>query len=252
MTKEEFIAKYGEEAWNRKLEQSKLWCNQKYANDPEYCEKKKERSRINIAKWKKSHRESENAANLKRHNERYKTDSAYRERMRERTKNHRLKFMAEMGDTGAFVTSQLNIISREQIEDLDKYIMENLTREASEVDGDPRLVNEDFLYDCFIENCRYGLFYGNLQVIKYFVPLMCVKAHRNIEFTDKNIEMIKVFDEYRNTLHKKPIEYSFKMYYIRPDQKSDIDMNTKCMLLYNLSADFMHNRSRYPTEKKLY
>ena len=70
--------------------------------------------------------------------------------------------------------------------------------------------------------------------------------------TDKNIEMIKAFDEYRNTLNKKPIKYSFKPCYIRSDQKDDLNKNTKCMLLFNLSADFMHNRSRYPTDKKLY
>lgn len=225
MTKEEFIAKYGEEAWARKGEQSR--------------------------KWKKSHRDSENAAKIKRHNERFRTDLAYRKHNQEKAEKSRLKFKTEMGDAGCFAATQIKTLSRDHIEDLDKYIMENLTREA-ELDGDPRLINEDFLYDCFIENCQYGLFFGNLQVIKYFVPLMCIKVHRGIELSAKNIEMIKVFDEYRNTSHKKPIEYSFKMYYIRPDQKTDIDMNIKCMLLYNLSADFMHKRSRYLTEKKLY
>ena len=252
MNKQEFIEKYGEEAWAKKCEQSRLWHNQKYANDPEYCEKKKSRNRISHARWKKTHRDSENAASKKRHHVRYNTDPVYKERKRKLAEKARLKFKAEMGDAGAFVSTQISTESRDHIEDLDKYILENLTREAVEIDGDSRLVNEDFLYDCFVENCRYGLFYGNLQVIKYFVPLMCIKVHKCIELTEKNIEMIKVFDEYRNTLNKKPIEYSFRMYYIRPDQKADLDINMKCMLLYNLSADFMHNRIRYKTDKKLY
>lgn len=252
MTKNEFISRYGEEAWVRKCEQTRLWHNQKYVNDPEYYEKKKAQNRINHAKWKKNHRDSENAASAKSHYKRYNTDPVYKKHKRQIAEKSKLKFKTEMADAGTFAATQACTLSRDHIEDLDKYIMENLTKEAAEIDGEPRLVNEDFLYDCFVENCRYGLFYGNLQVIKYFVPLMCVKVHKGIEFTEKNIEMIKVFDEYRNILNKKPIEYSFRMYYIRPDQKTDLDMNMKCMLLYNLSADFMHNRSRYATDKKLY
>lgn len=251
MTKEEYIAKYGEDAWTRKCEQSRLCHKQKYDNDLEYYEKKKARNRIHNAKWRKTHKDYVNDASLKSYHDRM-ADPVYRKKRLETVNNIILKFKYEMGDAGNFATTQYTTLRREHIEDLDKYILENLSREAYEIDGDPRLVNEDFLYDCFIENCRYGLFYGNLQVIKYFVPLMCVKVHKGIEFTDKNIEMIKVFDEYRNTTKKKPIEYSFKMYYIRLDQKNDLDMNVKCMLLYNLSADFMHKRSRYPTDKKLY
>lgn len=214
MKKEEYIRKYGKEAYAKKNEQSRLW--------------------------------------QKRHHAMCNTDPVYKKYKLNIAKKNRLKFKTEMGDAGPFVIVQISIASREHIEDLDKYILENLTREAVQIDGDPRLVNEDFLYECFIENCKYGLFYGNLQIIKYFVPLMCIKVHKGIEFTDKNIEMIKVFDEYRNTLNKKPIEYSFKMCYIRPDQRDDVDMNMKCMLLYNLSADFMHSRNRYQTNKKLY
>lgn len=252
MNKAEFIAKYGEDAWARKCEQSRLWHNQKYANDPEQRAKKKAQNRIHKSKWKKTHRDYENDASKKCNNKKYAIDPTYREYMQAKAKESRLKLKNEMGDVATFVATQICYISLTHIEDLDKYILENLTREATEVDGEPRLVNEDFLYECFVENCKYGLFYGNLQIIKYFVLLMCIKVHKGIEFTDKNIEMIKVFDEYRNTLNKNPIKYSFKTYYIRSDQKDDLNKNTKCMLLYNLSADFMRCRNRYPTDKKLY
>lgn len=243
MKKEEYIAKYGEEAYAKRCEQSRLWRKQKYDNDPEFREKIKARNHVNIDKWKKTH---------KRFNKRYSTDLSYKEYKQKYSEKSRLKFKTEMGDVGIFAATQISVLSRDHIEDLDKYILENLTKEAAEVDGDHRLTNEDFLYECFVKNCKYGLFYGNLQIIKYFVPLMCVKVHKNIEFNDKNIEMIKVFDGYRNTLNKKPIAYTFKMYYIHPEQKADQDKTMKCMLLYNLSADFMHNRSRYVTDKKLY
>lgn len=209
--KEDYIAKYGEEAWTKKRERSSISQKQKYANDPKFKEHRRELSE---------------------------------------KRNEKLKSI--MGDVYDFTIAQITMMRRYHIDDLDKYIIENLTKEAAEIDGNPSLVNEDFLYDCFVDNCRYGLFYGNLQVIKYFVPLMCVKVHKGIEFTDKNIEMIKVFDEYKNTLDNNPIEYSFKMCYISSEQKDNADINMKCMLLYNLSADFMSYRTRYATDKKLY
>ena len=184
--------------------------------------------------------------------QKYANDPIFKEQRREISEKRIEKLKSIMGDVYDFTIAQITMMRRYHIDDLDKYILENLTKEAAEIDGEPRLVNEDFLYDCFVENCRYGLFYGNLQVIKYFVPLMCVKAHKGIKFSDKNIEMIKVFDEYRNTLDKNPIEYSFKMCYISSEHRDNTDMNMKCMLLYNLSADFMPYRTRYKTDKKLY
>jgi hypothetical protein len=246
--KEEFIAKYGEEAWTKKCERSRLCHKQKYDNDPAF----RERRRAKSNKRCKTNKEYLNAVALKRYRDKLATDPTFKEHTKQIAEKNKEKAKSIMGDAYDFVIAQMCMMSRHPADDLDKYILENLTKEAVEIDREPRLVNEDFLYDCFVENCKYGLFYGNLQVIKYFVPLMCIKVHSGIELTDKNIEMIKVFNEYRNTLNKKPIEYSFKFSYIRPDQKDDVDMNMKCMLLYNLSADFMHKRSRYATDKKLY
>lgn len=246
--KEDFIAKYGEEAWAKKRERSRLLHKQKYDNDPAFREKRRAKSN----KTYKINKEHKNAVSLKRYRDRLATDPTFKEHRREIAEKNKEKTKLAMGDAYDFTIAQICMMSRYHIDDLDKYILENLTKEAVEIDGEPRLVNEDFLYDCFVDNCRYGLFYGNLQVIKYFVPLMCVKVHKGIKFTDKNIEMIKVFDEYRNTLDNKPIEYSFKMYYIRSEQRDNADMNMKCMLLYNLSADFMPHRTRYETDKKLY
>ena len=246
--KEEFIAKYGEEAWAKKRERSRLLHKQKYDNDPVFREKRRAKSNERC----KTHKEQHRTRSLNRYKERLATDPTFKEHRREIAEKNKEKTKLSMGDAYDFTIAQICMISRYHIDDLDKYILENLSKEAVEIDGEPKLVNEDFLYECFVENCKCDLFYGNLQVIKYFVPLMCVKVHKGIEFTPKNIEMIKVFDEYRNTLNKKPIEYSFKMYYIRYDQRDNADMNMKCMLLYNLSADFMPHRTRYITDKKLY
>ena len=248
MTKEEFIAKYGEEAWAKKRERSSLCHKQKYNNDPAFREKRRAKSNERC----KAKKDYLNAVALKRYRDKLAADPTFKEHTRQIAEKNKEKAKSIMGDAYDFTIAQMCMLNRHPVDDLDKYILENLTKEAVEIDGEPRLVNEDFLYECFVENCKYGLFYGNLQVIKYFVPLMCIKAHKGVEFTDKNIEMIKVFDEYRNTSDKKPIEYSFKMCYIRQDQKDDVDINMKCMLLYNISADFMHKRSRYATDKKLY
>lgn len=252
MTKEEFITRYGEEAYAKKLEDSRRNHKQKYEDDPDYYKKISARNRESTANWRKNHADSMNAWSIKRYREKIATDPTYREYVRKIAEKRKEKLKSIMGDAYDFTVAQISMMNKHPTDDVDKYILENLTKEAAEIDGDSRLVNEDFLYDCFVENCKYGLFYGNLQVIKYFVPLMCIKVHKGIEFSDKDIEMIKVFDEYKNTLNKRPIEYSFKMCYIRSEQRDNADMNMKCMLLYNLSADFMHKRSRYATDKKLY
>ena len=226
MKKEEFIARYGEDAYNKSREQGKSVHKQR----ADYY----------------------NSLARKYHKERLENNPDYKDHRRILNEKAKSKLVSLRGETYNFINSQISMMSLYPVDDLDKYIIENLTKEAAEIDGDPRFIDEDFLYDCFLDNCRYGLFYGNIQVIKYFVPLMCIKAHKGIKFTDKNIEMIKVFDEYKNPIKKRPIKYSFKLYYIRPDQKNDIDISLKCMLLYNLSADFMINRSRYSTDKKLY
>ena len=252
MTKEEFIARYGEEAYAKKLEDSRQAHKQRYEDDPDYYKKISERNKEARDKWRKEHVDSVNAQSLKRYKEKIATDPTFRDYVRKVAEKRKEKLKSIMGDAYDFTVSQISMMNKHPTDDLDKYILENLAKEAAEVDGDSRLVNEDFLYDCFVDNCQYGLFFGNLVVLKYFVPLMCIKVHKGIEFSDKDIEMIKVFDGYKNTLNKRPISYSFKMYYIRPDQRDDVDMNMKCMLLYNLSANFMHNRNRYETDKKLY
>ena len=131
MNKQEFIAKYGEDAWARKREQSRLWHKQKYDNDPEHRAKKKAQNTVHHYKWRKSQKDYENAASKKCHKKRYAIDPAYREYMRANAKKSRLNLKNEMGDLATFVATQIHYISLAHIEDSDKYILENLTREAA-------------------------------------------------------------------------------------------------------------------------
>ena len=64
--------------------------------------------------------------------------------------------------------------------------------------------------------------------------------------------MIKYFDTFDNSTNKKPITYNKGLCYMPKEATNDNENNVKYMLLYNLSANFMKNCIKYPTEKKLY
>ena len=57
--------------------------------------------------------------------------------------------------------------------------MEELDKEAA-YDGEPRLTSEDYLYERFKDNCYYGLFRANWQVLKYFYRLFQIKIYKDM------------------------------------------------------------------------
>lgn len=243
MTKEECIRRYGIEEYKKRLEESKRYHNEKYKNDNEYKKRKKENQ--------KKYRENENARQLEKYRQR-RNDPAWREKYNEKSLKYANAKKLERGDAARFVDAQYRTSSRQNITDWKQYNLDILENEAINVDHNKSLLDEDFLYEHFVDNVKTDMYYGNVQVLKYFVPLMCIKLYDNKEFTEHNLEMIKYFDTFDNSTKKKPITYNKVLCYMPRDVKNDNESNIKYMLLYNLSANFIKNCIKYPTEKKLY
>jgi len=220
MTKAEYIAKYGEEAYKAHIEKVK-------------------------ARYKKNRTEILEQQNLK-----YHTDTEYKEIHKAR--NRDCDKRRWQTDAGRFVVAQCRTSNRHNITDWKQYNLDILENEANNIDHNKQLLDEEFLYVHFIDNVKSNMYYGNIQILKYFVPLMCIKLYENKEFTAHNIEMIKYFESFENKTKKKPITYNKVLCYMPKDAKNDNDNNIKYMLLYNLSANFIINCTKYPTEKKLY
>lgn len=75
-------------------------------------------------------------------------------------------------------------------------IMAKMKAEA-EYEGQPELLNEDFLYERFKENCEHGLRFANWQVLKYFSRILNVKVWKETmgvwSYTNNDLEMFNYF-----------------------------------------------------------
>lgn len=255
MNKEEFIARYGLDAWNKKNESSRLYHAKRKLEDPEWYENRRKKARKNTAKYKKTylekHRDEYKKNQLKYYHKRSEDDT-YLKDIAERARVNAQKRRELLADAGGFVNAQYNGICKAHVDNWEQYTLDLLSTEANNVDGDMRLLDENFLYERFVDNLQNDMLYGNLQVLKYFVLLMCLKVYRDEPFSTQNIEMIKYFDSLENTTKKKPIVYSSIPYFLPKEYINNKEKATTLMLLYNLVADFMHNRKKYVTDKKLY
>lgn len=251
MKKEEFIAKYGEEAYAKMIENTRLKNAKRAIEDPEWYKKRLKSSAVSGKNWIENNREKFNKLQLNSYHKN-KQDAAYREKYLEKQRRAVKKYHESLGDAANFINAQYRCNRKVHLDNWEQYTLDLLANEANNVDGDVRLLNEDFLYERFIDNKQNEMFYGNLQVLKYFVLLMCLKVYRDEPFSAQNIEMIKYFDSLENTTKKKPIVYNSNPLFLPKEYVNNKEKATTMMLLYNLSADFMHNRNRYPTDKKLY
>ena len=250
MTKEEYIAKHGEEAYKAHVEEARkryklkkeeilAQRNEKYKNDIKY------RQKI-LNKVKKYCKEKyKNDPEFRAYNAKKYKESNWSSRLIEKGKT-------EFGELYSFRESYTTTGSTLRIDNWEIYIKENLSKEAIEIDLNEDLTNENFLYECFKDNVKNNLYYGNIQILKYFVPLMCMKVHNNIPFNEHDIEMIKYFDTFENNTGKYPINYKFSMIYLPFEDRNNKDKLLKYMLLCNLSANFRTYHGKYETDKKLY
>lgn len=243
MNKEEYIKKYGIEQYEKNLEASRLYHNKQYKNNTEYRKRKKEK--------RKKCDENVLAKQRERYHEK-KNDPYWRNKFNEKSLKYMHLYNQKRGDAARFVNVQYMTSRRHNIIDWKQYNLDILEYEAINVDHNKMLLDEDFLYEHFVDNVNSNMYYGNIQILKYFVPLMCIKLYENKEFTEHNMEMIKYFDTFENNTKKKPISYKTSISYMPNEVKNDNENNIKYMLLYNLSANFIQHYVKYPTEKKLY
>lgn len=226
MTKKEYITKYGEEAWAKRIERTKLW------------------QKIN----RESIREYQNQKNR----EFYARNKA-KPAMKEFNANRREDFKSKMGDCAKFVHAQYTYyrLVHTKIESWVMYVLENLQKEATEFDGDQRFTDVNFLYERFVDNVNHNLIFGNIQIMKYLIPLMCIKVYNNETFTEHEIEMLKYFDSMEKIKHN-PIKYHFVMIYVPREDRLNYSHAVKYMLLYNITAKFMFHGVIHQTDKKLF
>lgn len=236
MIKEECIRKYGIEEYKRRLEDSKRYHKERYKNDNEFREKRRQIDNVKILELYYQRRD----------------DPDWRKKYTDKAMKYANAKKQERGDAGVFVSAQYRGNNRSNIINWKQYNLDILENEAINVDHNKSLLDEEYLYEHFVDNVNSDLYYGNVQILKYFVPLMCIKLYENKEFTEHNLEMIKYFDTFKNITKKKPITYNNTISYMPSEVKNDNENNIKYMLLYNLSADFIKRHIKYPTDKKLY
>jgi len=248
MTKEEFIARYGEEAYNRRKEASRVSHAKHKLEDPEWYKNRiaKQNNKDYRNKWRSKNADKERESR-RNHYKELSQDPEFRKQRAEDCAALVKKFIESKGDCGVFTYHQLMAFKMLHIKDWKQYIKDLLDNEKC-----PEMLDIDYLYEHFKDNVEHDLYYGNVNILKFLVPLLCLKVYDGIEFNEKEIEMIKYFDNFKNTTKKKPLRYNSTITFVAPELKHDTEKCMKLMLLYNLVADFMHNRAKYPTEKKLY
>lgn len=241
MTKEEFIAKYGEEAYKAHIEKAKARYkknrteileqqNLKYHTDTEFREIHKARNRdCGKRRWQND----ENCRNAKT-----------KENVETLNKNYVKNLCEELGSAYKFVRMQYTEYSRKKIKNWKEYIYDILKTDAA-LDGDVNYLSEDFLYERFLDNKENDLYYGNIKIVKYFIPMMCIKIYDNEIFNDREVEMLNYFKTFKNTTKKKPIKYSNKIIWMPKEYLHNAEKATEIMKLYNIVADFMLNTTIY-------
>ncbi len=229
MTKNEFISRYGEEAYKKRLERSKEWQRKngtpstkaefiaKYGEEAYESRKKyaREYHRKNdhirrvikkedmIARygeeWYEKHLKYSKEINRKRYID---EDIEHREerlkKSREYGKKHHKEYMSvPINKLNDIIRSKKNNIIRTG-KNIDNYIVspdeaELLLKKEADECGIPEILDMDFMMDRFYNNCKYGLVYGNLEILKYFYRLMQIKAAKNEDFTENDKILLQYF-----------------------------------------------------------
>lgn len=194
MTKEEIIAKFGQEAYEKRLEYSRKYrhtekgkakqkeFSKKWQEEhPEYARKKNN-------DWIKNNREKYNA----RRREYWKTRGDYMSP--EQRCSYVKDYVKGKKDDPIFMYRFYLAHRRKTLgtSSTPEQAIELLKKEAEE-DHCIELLNTEYAYERFKNNCKYGLVYGNIRILKFFYKLMQIKAATEQEFTEHEKEMIKHF-----------------------------------------------------------
>lgn len=193
-TKAELIAIHGEEWYEKQLERAR-----KYRQS----EKGKARMKDLNKKWREEHPEyGRNKMNEWIKNNREKFNATCREHWRTHgyynTPEERNSYVREYNKgkkDDPIYMYRFYLAHRRQLlgkGSTPEQAIELLKKEAEE-DYCIELLNTEYAYERFKNNCKYGLVYGNIRILKFFYKLMQIKAATEQEFTEHEKEMIKHF-----------------------------------------------------------
>ena len=184
MKKEEFIAKYGEEAYENHKRRAREAYQTKPTTKADIIAKYGEEG---YAERLRRNREYSRKSNIPRNKTEFidKYGEEGYENHKRRTREYHRNSMHRLDAIIRFRKRNSPVVSPDEA-------MSLLMKEAEEC-GCPELLNMDYMTECFNNNCKYGLVYGNLEILKYFYRLMQIKAAKNGIFTDSDKEMIRYF-----------------------------------------------------------
>lgn len=186
MKKAEFIAKYGEEAYEERKRKSREYHRK---ND---VTKKEDM----IAKFGQEWYENRKRKSKELNAERRKVIKPTEEQHERDLKYARVYSKAYLNDPIHKLRGLLRTRKAHNREVLPDEAMTLLVQKAEEA-GCPELLNMDYMVERFHNNCKYGLVCGNLEILKYFYRLMQIKAAKNESFTDRDKELLRYFRNWK-------------------------------------------------------
>lgn len=193
-TKAELIAIHGEEWYEKALERSRKYRHSEKGKakakelTKKWREEHPEYARDKMNEWVRDNREKYNA----RCNAYWKTHGF--SNTPEERRSYVNKYNKDRKDDPIYMYKKYLAHRRLLIEtnSTPEQAMELLKKEAEE-DHCIELLDTEYAYERFKNNCKYGLVYGNIRILKFFYKLMQIKAATEQEFTEHEKEMIKHF-----------------------------------------------------------
>jgi len=191
---------------------------------------------------------------LKRRKELYKNNDEFREKALEKRKiynfnNQRDYYERKIVKEGDLIKFIFNQRSLNLLYCKDKSFDETIENELllnAQYDHNIDLLDDKILYKRFLNNIKFGLIYGNLQVLKYFVYKMVLKIHNNKKLSKHDIEMIKYYENTKDfetikSNRKHPINYINSMPFAPADDLKNEKKTKIYALLYNFIMPFRVN-----------
>lgn len=180
--KEEFIARYGEEAYEERKRYSR-----EYHRKNDITKKEGLIARFG-QEWYENWLKYSNEVNTKRYHALKSSKEQYEKHL-ERARANAEEYLK---DPVHKLSGLLQKRKQKMQEVSPDEAMKLLMKKAEEC-GCPELLNMDYMVERFHDNCKYGLVYGNLEILKYFYRLMQIKIAKKESFTQSDKEMIRYF-----------------------------------------------------------
>lgn len=217
MNKAEFIARYGEEAYEERKRKNREYLHKnnltnkegliarygeeayeerKRKNLESQCKCKPRKKEDIIAKFGQEMYENwlkcSNEINTKRYHALKSSKEQYEKHL-ERARAHAEEYLK---DPVHKLSGLLQKRKQKMQEVSPDEAMKLLMKKAEEC-GCPELLNMDYMVERFHDNCKYGLVYGNVEILKYFYRLMQIKIAKKESFTESDKEMIRYFRNWK-------------------------------------------------------